>query len=1324
MLERTVPEGTIIATLETSLLAVPAVTAVHLVATGAGAESGLVAYVVGGQRKALDAVIAGVVHREPIALVRVHALPLQSDGGVDEHALAALPAWVAASMPPTAVYRPVAARRRRVHLADILPDYPLLSAAVQDIPVARALAGSAAEKPAASRLRPLPALPGMPVNLAGALECAARRPELGVIYVASDMREIRVSYADLFDEACRMLGGLRSHGVSRGDIVLVDTSDSRRLLPLFWACILGAIVPAPFRVDAAATGGAALKRLRDSWDVLGRPVIAANPATLQALAPLDTYALSGMTFLNTSALACADSAIPSPETDVRALSMVFMTSGSTGLPKGVMLSQANVLAMISGATERGTALTPGATTMNWMPLDHVGGLGFLSILPLVLGMNQIQVDTATILEAPVRWLDLVHRHRVCTVWTPNFAFDLLLQAASVPGAAQDWDLSHLRMILNGGEVVSDRVLAAFAARFAKNKLPADAIWPSFGMTETVSAFSMSPWVSGNGETVSLGVPICGAAQRIVDQHGEVVAEGVVGAVELSGDSLFMGYFGREDLTAEAMHGQWFRSGDMGIIRDEQLFVVGRIKEMIIVNGANFYNSEIEEVVAQTHGVERLSVAAIGIRAPAATTDQLALFFHVPAAHDDAALRRVMQDMRMHLGKQLSLMPAYFIHVPADRLPRTNSGKVQRIELKRMMEDGLFDAEIKHAACLMEAAGTIPRWFSEPFWKPCEIAATAGQSAQGLRIAVLGGDLNGDAVIRTGLANATTDIEWRQIVLQEPADPLPYLSTLFNAMAQQSAPDVVLVLPGWAGLPRLLLLCQALATTARADRPVRLIVCGAAGDANEHAAAGAFLRTSAAEIDGVHCLHIQFSGKDLLADAGMILGDLRQYTGETELAYIDGRRHLRRWRNVEMANAERPALRSRGLYLISGGLGGVGLLLARYLLDRYDANLLIVGRTARSQLDDARAIVLQELERSGRVLYACADVADIDALRAAVEQARVRWSCGLDGVLHLAGEVRQTELGDETVAALTQTMRAKVAGSLALYGLVQDHPDAFLILVGSIAGMVAGRQDAAYAAANAYQAALAQQLAMAGNTRCRYLGFSFWRDTGMNRSGATVSAVEAAGYFSLEPEQAVASFEIALSASGPVLAIGLDLQHPRQAALQDAAIAVDELVVFQPAPVSENHVMLRDHFGRSLPVAVLAVDAIARDASGAIDRDQLVRMAGGFLQQGRARSEFERYMVQLWKQILDLSLCGVDDDFFALGGNSLRAAQIAAATRERFRLNAAMPDLLQNPTVARFCAHVQQSETKPGITEAIARRRLEIEQMTPEQKVALVAARTV
>lgn len=1316
MLERVTSESTCIAALKARLLRVPGVIDAHIVAREIEGGIRLAAYVSGGQRDVLEAAAAGMAH---VALVRVQALPLHSDGSVDEERLTALPAWSGAAMPPACsgqepsamIYRPTVPVRRRLHLADMLPDYPLLAPTAPEAVFARTPEAPVAIRQAIYRAAPLSTIPGMPTSLASALQQAAQDPTLGAIHVAADMSETRVSYAELLEQARRILGGLRRHGVHAGDVVLVDAGDSRCLLPLFWACVLGAMVPAPFMVATAAAGGAPLKRLRDSWEVLGRPFIAADAATLRALAPLGEQALSGMRFLDAAALGLADCAAPTPTADVRALAMVFMTSGSTGLPKGVMLSQANIMAMIGGVLQRGAGLTPGATAMNWMPLDHVGGLGHLSVLPIMLGMNQVQVETATVLAAPARWLDLVHRHRVGLVWTPNFAFDLLLQAASRPGKPSEWDLSSLRMLINGGEAVSDSVLTAFATRFAESGLPADAICPSFGMTETASAFTLSRWAPGNGATVSLGAPICGAAHRIVDEQGEPVSEGVTGSVELAGDSVFMGYFGRDDLTSEVMHGEWFRSGDMGFMRDGELFVVGRGKEMIIVNGANFYNGEIEEQVAQTPGVERLSVAAVGVRAPGARTDQLAVFFHAPDAHGDDALLKIMQDIRTRLGGQMSLTPAYFAAVRPERLPRTSSGKVRRIELKRMMEAGDFDTEIKRAACLLAAPQTIPAWFSTPFWKPCAHRAPLARNKRGIRVAVLGDGSPDEQAMRVALAQAAGDLDWRQLDVGREAGRM-----------QLDASDLLLVLPSRACLPELLSLCRTLATTPAAERPSRLVVCGSADNAVEYAAAAGFLRSAALELHGMRCLYLQFSGKDLRSDAAMILDDLRRDAGETDVIWRQGQRHVMRWREVLPQKAAGPAWRTQGICLLCGGLGGIGLLMARHWLEHHPGRLLITGRTARQALDPARAQALHELEESGRVMYASADVADVDAMHAAVAQACARWDGSLDGIVHLAGEGRQRALAEESAASLAQTMHAKSRGSQALGALLDAYPQAWCVMVGSVVGMVAGHGDSAYAAANAWQAAWVQERLAAGRGRCRYVGFSAWRGTGLSKGGAPASALAAAGYFSLEPKDALAGFDVALGAADPILAIGLDMAHARHAALRDEAIAADEAVLFRQGQGLPEQVRLQDHFGRERRVPVIGLAALPLDGDGAVDHGRLARLASGLAQADGPRSGFERFTLQLWCRILEIPSCGVRDDFFALGGNSLRAAQITARIHERLRLPVGMPDLLLHPTVAGFCAHVQQAESKPGITEAIALRWLEIEQMPPEQKAARLAAR--
>ncbi|MET3130971.1 acyl-CoA synthetase (AMP-forming)/AMP-acid ligase II/NADP-dependent 3-hydroxy acid dehydrogenase YdfG [Oxalobacteraceae bacterium GrIS 1.11] len=1305
------------------LLAVAGVHEVHLLVQDPGPT--LVAYVVGGERAALEAALAG---RTRAGVVRVDCLPLDASGEVDAQALRDLPVWTAAGLAaaeaqyaPSAgaiVYRPLGRAPRRVHLADLLPEHRLFApgfdsaAAVPQRAAAQHAAPAA--RPSLYHAPPLSAPDGLCANLGAALHQAAQVPGLGTVQIGADLSELCIGYAELYHDARRILAGLRRRGIGCGDTVLVDASDSATLLPLLWACVLGGMVAAPFALGAVALGGAHAQRLRDSWQVLGQPLVVAGVAAARALAPLADSALRGLRMVDDASLRENAPASPEALADPARVALIMLTSGSTGAPKGVMLTESNILAMIAGVQELGR-FQPGETTFNWMPLDHVGALAFLSILPVALRMHQVHVETATILAAPARWLDLLHAHRASMVWAPNFAFDLILRAAPVGPSVRD--LSSLRMLVSGGEAVSGSVVQAFLSRFARDGLAPDAIWPAFGMTETVSAFSFARWRPGVDGVTSLGWPIRGAAQRIVDEAGAVLPEGSVGRVELSGASLFAGYVGRPDLTAAVMRGAWFQSGDLGFMREGALFIVGRSKETIIVNGANFHSAEIEEALARVDGVERLGVAAIGVRAPGALTDQLAVFFHAPEARDDAALKLVMEAIRMRLGQDIGLMPAYFIALAPARLPRTSSGKIQRGALKALTEAGQFDAEIKHAACLTGAVDTLPAWFAQALWKRRALDP-AGAPAPAT-IAVFG------AVPATlaALGAAWPQARWLRIdggADCERAGPRHwridaaraghYPALLRALAAHEMRPDIILVLAGAATLATVLYLCQALAALAEdGPAPSRLVL--AAGGDPHCALLGAWLRTAACEIAPLTCQQIDLPG----ADAALLCRELQSGQAEAEVAYRAGQRHVKRYTAALGMGAPEGGFKRGGVYLMSGGLGGVGRLLARQLLREYGAKLLIVGRTPPGR--DTLRGALAELECDGEVLYACADVADGAALARAVGLAHARWQRNVDGVLHLAGQGRETALAQEDLASIGQALRAKVAGTQALYELVAADPEASFIVFGSLAGLFGGKLVGAYAAANAFQAAFIEQLAARGRRHCRYLGFSSWRDTGMSRGGASAALLEAAGYASIDPQAGLASIEVALRQGAPVLAIGVDLRHPRHAFLQEAgAGAVDQALLLRCAgagqPATEQ---LRDALGRTVALAALAVDAMPLDAHGAIDRAQLSRIGAGLQAQTAPRDAFERYMAQLWSAILNLDGCGVDDNFFALGGGSLQAAQVALRTRELFRLDVALSDLLAGPTVAQFCARLRACESQPGLSVAIARRLFQIGAMTPAEK---------
>lgn len=1319
---------------------------VHLSRRNAAGFDGLVAYVVGGERDTLQAALAGAGD----AVVRVSALPLDDMGAIDEAALAALPVWSPGAVDAAQrqwgsalVARPAVQPASHLHLCDLLPGRPLLG---DPAPAPAARRGTVPLHERIPAVHHSPALPdaGVGYALEQALVRAAARPAAGIVHVAADLSQSRTSYAQLLDEACRALGGLLALGLKAGDTVIVDAGDSRHLLPVFWGCVLGGLVPAPLALGPAAAGGAGLERLLNCWEVAGRAPVVGSAAALAGLRP-HAAALQGMQLLEAQALQAGAPAQPSASAGPAQPALMLLTSGSTGTPKGVVLSRGNLAAMISGVQQQ-LRFVPGETALNWMPLDHVGGVVFLCVMPTVLGLDQVQVDTATILEAPARWLDLVAEHRVAAVWAPNFAFDLLLRAArsQAPG---HWDLSCLRMLINAGEPVSEPILVDFERRFAQDGLRQGAVWMSFGMTETVSAFSLRCWTASGEAVTSLGHPIAGGAQRIVDDAGRTLMEGEIGRVELSGPSVFSGYHGRPDLTAEALRDGWFQTGDMGFLRSGELHIVGRVKEMIIVNGANFYSAEIEEAAARVPGLDRQGLAAIGVRPAGAATDQLVLFFHAPGAGEPQLRRSLMRALRMRLGQDLGLAVDHFIAVPPERLPRTGAGKVQRVELRRLVEAGAFDREIKDAACLIGGAGTVPAWFARPVWRPRQHDASpamAPAQAHALTVALCGAGAQALAQLQA------LQPRHRWMALDDTGSPADAVAAL-----REWAPDVLVLAGEQALAPGLLQAARWLAAPG-GHVPGRLLVCAGTGqDEGQRAMARAVLRSLEAEMPALRCRHVAWGDAGVAADADAsvvadaavldaagLCAELGCSQREPEVLWHAGVRRVRRLLPLVPEAAGHQGFQEQGLYLLAGGLGGVGFLLARHLLGRYRARLLIVGRAPAV----ARRQPLELLSRSGALLYVQADVTDPAALQAAVVQAQQHFGQTLAGVVQLAAESRLALCAEEEEQCFARAQRAKVEGTRHLHALIAHDPRALFLVAGSVMGLLGGRRVAAYAAGDAWQMAFVERQAhSASGARCRYLGFSAWRDTGLSRQVSNPALFAASGYLSIDEAQGLQAFELAVRGEQPVMTVGLDFGHPRHAALREGAICgADELVwvregaavdarragevdqVDQVEQVNEvagsgdpsaPHRWLHDACGRPVSVPVLNVASLPTDARGALDRAALLRLAAGMASSAAPRNAFERYMVRLWCKALGLADCGVDDDFFSLGGNSLGAAQIAARTRELFRVDISMAELLRHPCMADFCQRVIALESRPGITLAIAGRLFEIESMTPDQKAA-------
>ena len=376
------------------------------------------------------------------------------------------------------------------------------------------------------------------------------------------------------------------------------------------------------------------------------------------------------------------------------LFLILFTSGSTGIPKGVMLTHRNVLSLTRGYTYL-EKLTPQEITFNWMPLDHVGGLVTFHLRDIYLGCLQVHASPRTVLQDPLNWLDCLDRYRATCTWAPNFAFSLINDNLTTSTKKKSWNLSALHYILNAGEAIVPKTARRFLELLQPFGLPSTAIHPSWGMSETSSGVTFSSrfsleTTSDEDRFVDVGALIPDVWLRVVDQNNHILPQGQSGRIQVNGPTVTSGYYRNPAANQEAFTADgWFETGDVGILREGRLTITGRTKNIIIINGLNYYCHEIEAIVEEIAGIEVTCTAACAVRVSTDNTDALAIFYCSQLTNERELLVQ-FQEIRKRVVSAVGINPTYLLPLEKEAIPKTETGKIQRGKLKQQFEDGLFD----------------------------------------------------------------------------------------------------------------------------------------------------------------------------------------------------------------------------------------------------------------------------------------------------------------------------------------------------------------------------------------------------------------------------------------------------------------------------------------------------------------------------------------------------------------------------------------------------------------------------------------------------------
>ena len=554
-----------------------------------------------------------------------------------------------------------------------------------------------------------------------------------ISYLETESSERVVPYGELYDRALGILFHLQKLGARPGDKLIIYLANNEQFLNAFWAGMLGGIVPVPVALGISDEHKHKLLRIAKK---LGKPFIYTDKKTLDRIGAFAGGAGEQGTF---DALASrsffaeniSDISRAGKVHDVKPDDMAFIqfSSGSTSEPKGIVLTHKNILTNARGAGEA-SLWNENDTNLTWMPLTHDMGLIGMHIMMFAHRMQLNVMPTELFIRRPLLWMTFASRKGVTITSSPNFGYRHYLKVLG-DRALGDLDLSRLRLVYNGAEPISVELADEFMARMAPAGLRREAMYPVYGLAEATLVVSFpqppgqmyeaiavnrhelavgklpSPLLKEHADALSImavGQPIPYSFVRIADDSDKEVPEGHVGHVLISGDNVTKGYFENPEANAKGFTADgWLRTGDLGMMKAGKLYITGRAKEIIFVNGQNYYPHDIESIAIRADGMELGKVVAAGVRAKGASTDELILFvLHRMDMKEFLPLAaQVTRLVNEHTGLEVAHV------VPVKRIPKTTSGKIQRHLLEDDYVNGVYAAELAELAALraaLEAAG--------------------------------------------------------------------------------------------------------------------------------------------------------------------------------------------------------------------------------------------------------------------------------------------------------------------------------------------------------------------------------------------------------------------------------------------------------------------------------------------------------------------------------------------------------------------------------------------------------------------------------------------